>query len=569
MKRILALGLSATTLAFASTAQAWTITPVWEHLVSTNPAAMTIALPILTNTWNGGASGTKTFNRQDGTDRYPVLGALHRYDANRLLLAITENGIDENWVNTTYDPALEVLTNNFPDRSLIWINPTNGQSMGVALKVGFQPVELDQWYTNTCAAQTLSDNINGTAIPMTSYYAQQYFGFGVSDDGFIYTGYKNKMIRYRPDGSGGFLPTPEEVFSCGTSTNSLGQTNGFANNPPNNAELYRWFSTDGMFASIHVRGAGVNTVITAGGMGESGNNHHSWILTTQDGTNFYGICRLQGDSFITAAINAPTNFSALPGELWVFRGNFPVNNAGNGNSVNSRYGTPPTYTNTWPNRTTGWSYPARNINSNTPAQFYRQTMIGGGEARDGVPFVAFCQVPSWNSKVRNVNDGDPYWFKDGAIGLNDVISGARVGWWDQTIKESDVTLPLDSTANWLSTYANLSLSIGAGADRPDGSYEILWGSYVYGYGRYIVKPDAITITNLANAGATSTVYFTANTSTNNAYVLQRGANVTSPGWQDIGAAAPWPGPYVGPGTAFTDPSAPDSNAFYRVRLVVP
>ncbi len=66
------------------------------------------------------------------------MGALKRYDANRLLLGIRENGIDESAPGANLSLAAQ-----YPDRSLIWINPTNGAAMGIALNIGLHPVQLD------------------------------------------------------------------------------------------------------------------------------------------------------------------------------------------------------------------------------------------------------------------------------------------------------------------------------------------------------------------------------------------------------------------------------------------
>src|SRR5215472_19228475 len=63
------------------------ITPVWEYLINKLPSP----LPILTN-----STPTNTDN-EIGDGHWPMdtLSALKRYDANRLLLGIRENGIDE------------------------------------------------------------------------------------------------------------------------------------------------------------------------------------------------------------------------------------------------------------------------------------------------------------------------------------------------------------------------------------------------------------------------------------------------------------------------------------------
>ena len=101
------------------------------------------------------------------------IGPMRRYDANRLLIGVRENGIDETVAHNTN------LANAYPDRSLIWINPTNGQPMGLALTMGLFPVPLD---TNIVA-------VGG--VP-----GSYYWSFDVSEDGYVYSGYKNQIIRY-------------------------------------------------------------------------------------------------------------------------------------------------------------------------------------------------------------------------------------------------------------------------------------------------------------------------------------------------------------------------------------
>src|SRR5262249_50228919 len=167
------------------------ITPVWEYLINKLPSP----LPILTNSTPVDAD----LEIGDGHWAMDTLAALKRYDTNRLLLGIRENGIDETDPNLT--AAQKTLSTNYPDRSLIWINPTNGAPMGIALNIGLYPVPL--------AADFIGASIDNG---VTDYTNQYWWSFDVSSDGYVYTGYKNKIIRYAPDGSGGISPTPQVVF---------------------------------------------------------------------------------------------------------------------------------------------------------------------------------------------------------------------------------------------------------------------------------------------------------------------------------------------------------------------
>src|SRR5436309_7701831 len=81
------------------------IDKVWEFLIN-KPG---ILLPTLTNLV------ADTTDNEIGDGHYPMdtLSALRRYDANRLILGIRENGIDETATNLT--PAQIALSTNYPD----------------------------------------------------------------------------------------------------------------------------------------------------------------------------------------------------------------------------------------------------------------------------------------------------------------------------------------------------------------------------------------------------------------------------------------------------------------------
>jgi len=60
-----------------------------------------------------------------------MLTGLKRYDANRLLMGIRDNGINETVPHNTN------LANQFPDRSLQWVDAAHGTSLGTALVVNY------------------------------------------------------------------------------------------------------------------------------------------------------------------------------------------------------------------------------------------------------------------------------------------------------------------------------------------------------------------------------------------------------------------------------------------------
>src|SRR5687768_13972564 len=109
--------LTTLVVAFVNAGKAQVISPAWEYLINQSPSP----LPILTNA----TPYTTDDENGDGKSLMDCIGPMRRYDANRLLLGVRENGIDETQVHNTN------LANAYPDRSLIWINPTNGAPRGI------------------------------------------------------------------------------------------------------------------------------------------------------------------------------------------------------------------------------------------------------------------------------------------------------------------------------------------------------------------------------------------------------------------------------------------------------
>src|SRR5215510_11542932 len=283
MKALRFLACLVAACSWFSAAQAQSISPVWEYLINNLPSplpVLTNATPYITDDENG-----------DGKSLMDCIGPMRRYDANRLLLGIRENGIDETQAHNTN------LANAYPDRSLIWINPTNGAPMGLALNMGLFPVPLD---TNIAAA--------GGAP------GSYYWSFDVSDDGSVYSGYKNQIIRYAANGSGGISTNPVVVFTL----DGITATN-------NGVTVAQWMSF--RWAHIRVRGSGASTKILAGGIGGRG----VWLLTTTDGSTFTAGAHMNG-AFGNAAGNIsnllPSKDPATPDDLWFYGGSYPGNSSG-------------------------------------------------------------------------------------------------------------------------------------------------------------------------------------------------------------------------------------------------
>ena len=424
-------------------AQAQALAPAWEYLINKLPAP----LPILTN-----AVPTNTDNDiGDGHWPMPTLSALKRYDANRLLLGIRENGINE------ADPSLTVaqraMATNYPDRSLVWINPTNGAPMGIALKVGLYPVPLD------------ADFIAGSrASGVTDYTNQYWWSFDVSEDGYIYTGYKNKIIRYAPNGSGGISPTPHVIYTLDTNTVAVVHGN-----------LY---STAGCFPKIRVRGAGANTVILAGGNSAS---EGALRIYTGDGSSFVagawlagGVGRGGSGGFSTLV---PGQDPDHPADEWTYAASYPGSSTGINSSFN-RFITTPPYLDPANNFTSDTNFVAQPDAGSNSVE-YAAHFIGDVDANSNLNYVVAYSSPSYNSIAIGTAQ-QPGW-----LALHDLATGNLMGSYEISVTEADELLPVNRAALFQSTIGYVTIDIPA-----SGPVEVLWSSPVYGYGRYLVSDNA-------------------------------------------------------------------------------
>jgi hypothetical protein len=215
------------------------IVPAWEHTLIDGGGV----LPILVNgepdpRWDGDPEDGPWY----GPNLHDQYDGFIRYDETRLMLGVRDNGIDE--TDPNHDAALAA---QYPDRSILWIDPDTGAPMGVAIHVGFKPVELSAEYESMIDGGSGDPAIEGWGDPKDRRFvsgdesAPEYMNFDVSDDGVIYLGYWYMILRYDPDGQGGFsAPTVvyEQDYRNHGGTNRLSQ--------------WRW-------ADVEISGSGADT----------------------------------------------------------------------------------------------------------------------------------------------------------------------------------------------------------------------------------------------------------------------------------------------------------------------
>ena len=236
------------------------VTPVWvEHLNGEQGVTPANRLPILRK--NLGASESN-----DGTSHQVSFGKLLRYDSTRLLLYIRENGIEE----ATASPADQAIAAQYPDASLIWIDAAtgapiipSGHTTPVAITLGIHPI----------------------AVTGQSSQNDFFHEFGLDPDGNIYSGHKNRILRWAKTGVDTWAATP----TCCWTEPTVGATdcNGNALDDSSSGDgnqSMRW-------REFRVTGTGTNTVLFCGG-GTWRMDNNTQVFVTTNGLDFFPVGRL-------------------------------------------------------------------------------------------------------------------------------------------------------------------------------------------------------------------------------------------------------------------------------------
>ncbi|MEY3275268.1 MAG: hypothetical protein RL153_533 [Verrucomicrobiota bacterium] len=260
MKRLglLAIGL---TLGGAS-ALAQSVSNVWiQHY---NLPANQIQHPVIKKSPTGDS-------RADGTSAMVSYSGIQRYDANRLLVGIRENGINE---GGTLSAAEQDIVAKYPDMSLIWIDANTGGYLGIAHRLKARPVPMEpEW---TAAGGSLDFLFWGWAIDQ-----------GAVNQKALYATYNNKIVRYAPKAGGGWEDNPTVAFEEPTPGTAAAAVAAAAGIPlSDSGPWHQWRPSD-----LKVSGSGPSTEIWVGNKTWR-NGQHNQLLRTTDGLNFKPVARL-------------------------------------------------------------------------------------------------------------------------------------------------------------------------------------------------------------------------------------------------------------------------------------
>lgn len=377
------------------------------------------------------ANGTEVGTWTNGTRTVDRYMGLVRYDDERLLLGVYSNGINENDPNDN-----QALAAQFPDRSLIWIDQNTGAPLGIALEIGITPVPLSQAYIDTYASP----------IPF-------YTDFDVSDEGFIYVSFGEHILRYKPDGAGGFTG-PETVFTLDVATHG---------------------TEDWGISTFSVKGSGADTVITGGQRGKG------YVITTTNGNTF-----TLATTYVRAAWppigGAQSNIITREdlGEEWVFTAGYGNNSRGDDSTFYRLIRG--TGDNTVPFVEDNDFFTAVG-KPDAPELEYRANYVGDVAGADNLPYIVVYSTPAWDFSIR----------QSGAfIALHDVTASAD-GFVDgeyinditiPVLSSEEIRIPSATVSESYGIQGNLEVNIPNGA--PAGASEILWAGGIYGYGRFFV-----------------------------------------------------------------------------------
>lgn len=293
--------ISAAALAAAAQmVSAQEITPKWyQHINGNLGVAEADLLPILKKQTGLGPEADTLAN---GTSLLDSYANLMRYDADRLLLAVRENGINE--TDPGISPADAALAAAYPDRSLIWLDAETGKPLGIA------------WRESFTAAADIGIDVTSPDHGSMSNDINQFWRVAL-DEGpagqrALYSTFKHIILRYAPKDGGGWETTPTVAYEEQVSGVGDELTVG------DGANAFR-------FREIQVKGSSTSTMILAGG-GTWRAGQHPQIFKTTDGLNFVPVGRVDNrdngarrndyalGGLTSFPMELPSNYGGAPGQ---------------------------------------------------------------------------------------------------------------------------------------------------------------------------------------------------------------------------------------------------------------
>ena len=375
-------------------------------------------------TEEGSYTGTRTMDTYIG---------LRRYDDERLLLGVYNNGINEEDSGDNL-----ALAAQYPDYSLLWINEGDGSPMGVAIEIGVDVVEFSDEF--------LTAN-NG--IPF-------FMAFDVDGAGNVYVNFGNHIIRYEPDGNGGFGP-PNVVHIV---------------------DLATYGAYDTYPASFHVNGSGPDTVINFG-------NGTALILATTDGDNFEVVGTYVRAGWPPIGGGSSGIFTnETDGELWIYTAGFGNNSNGSDSSF-YRIASLGTDVRDVLFEDDNDFFTARGVPDADPATQYRARYVADMDGDDSLPYMVAYGTPAWNTAIEPATPG--------FLAVHDVATSRAIGEPDgefisaitlNVLTTEEARRPGDTTTSFYGATGTVEVNIPAGAET--GAAEVIWGGGVYGYGRFTI-----------------------------------------------------------------------------------
>ena len=295
----------------------------------------------------------------------------------------------------------------------------------------------------------------------------------------IFTNYKNKLLRYDPDGNGGFTG-PQVAYTV----------------PEQGEQWAQW-----RFEDIEAWGSGSNIQVLAGGKTWRDNQGYRQFAVKSDGTLElkYYIANVHADhangGLSKPAIHGNSDQLYFPEEYVVYGNRYPGGDGGTGHVFNRWYlpsdadlATDPID----PHGTIGYVrdledfwLPERPAIEDVPrGEGYRIDFCTDFDTANGLSYVVACSAPSWNTPNAYEGIYAPGWLAiHDASGKNE-IDGSIISAYKIDVTELTESNYSDGTSEWHGTLGEIDVNVPANAT-PD-SCEILWSGAIYGYGRYVI-----------------------------------------------------------------------------------